>query len=209
MTKHMKHGCLHNTAIWCPSFENVTLGLRSRATFSTSGSSYFNVHSLPSIICILSVASTASGVCSVIMEQLGVQHLTSESDPQVPCSENYTTVHNHLFYTLFTNEYWPNAQITHYDDDVVTNWYIGRHFKLSGQSRNTLLCHVLILEAQFACTLTNNRELSGIQQSPCSITTHLSPRYCTCQACISTYRSLATFSHITQICIKLTCNTSV
>jgi len=113
--------------------------------------------------------------CSVIMEQLGVQHLTSESDPQVPCSENYTTVHNHLFYTLFTNEYWPNAQITHYDDDVVTNWYIGRHFKLSGQSRNTLLCHVLILEAKFACTLTNNRELSGIHQSPCSFTTHLSP----------------------------------
>ena len=42
--------------IWWPWVENVALGLRTRATFSTSGSSYFNVHSLPCIICIMSIS---------------------------------------------------------------------------------------------------------------------------------------------------------
>ena len=54
-TKHMKHGRLCDIEIWLPSVENVTLGLHPRATFSTSGSSYFNVHSLPCIICIIIV----------------------------------------------------------------------------------------------------------------------------------------------------------
>ena len=49
----MKHGRSCDIEIWWPSVENVAFGLRHRATFSTSGSSYFNVHSLPCIICIM------------------------------------------------------------------------------------------------------------------------------------------------------------
>jgi len=46
-TKHMKHSHSCDTEIWWPLVENVAPGLCPRATFSTSGSSYFNVHSLP------------------------------------------------------------------------------------------------------------------------------------------------------------------
>jgi len=42
-TKQMKHGCSCNTEKRRLSVENVALGLRPRTTFSTSGSSYFNV----------------------------------------------------------------------------------------------------------------------------------------------------------------------
>ena len=41
-TKHTKHGRSFDTEIWS-SVENVALGLHPHATFSTSGSSYFNV----------------------------------------------------------------------------------------------------------------------------------------------------------------------
>ena len=57
-TKHMKHGCSCDIEIWWPSVENVALGLRPRVTFSTSGSSYLNVHSLLCIICIMSTYSS-------------------------------------------------------------------------------------------------------------------------------------------------------
>jgi len=43
MTKQMKHGRSRDTEIRRPSVENVALELRPRATFSSSGSSYFNV----------------------------------------------------------------------------------------------------------------------------------------------------------------------
>jgi len=43
MTKQMKHGRSCDTEIRRPSVENVALEQRPRATFSTSGSSYFNV----------------------------------------------------------------------------------------------------------------------------------------------------------------------
>ena len=39
----MKHGRLWDIELWWPSDEHAALGLRPRATFSTSGSSYFNV----------------------------------------------------------------------------------------------------------------------------------------------------------------------
>jgi len=42
-TKQMKHGRSCDIQIWWPSVENVALGLRPRATFSASGSSYFSV----------------------------------------------------------------------------------------------------------------------------------------------------------------------
>ena len=42
-TKQMKHGRSCDIEIWCPSVENVGLGLRLSATFSTSCLSYFNV----------------------------------------------------------------------------------------------------------------------------------------------------------------------
>ena len=52
-TKHMKHGRSCDIEIWWFSDENYALGLCPRATFSTSGSSFFNVHSLPCIIRIM------------------------------------------------------------------------------------------------------------------------------------------------------------
>jgi len=43
MAKHMTHSHSWDMEIGRPSVENVTLGLRPRVTFSTSGSSYFHV----------------------------------------------------------------------------------------------------------------------------------------------------------------------
>ena len=54
-TKHTKHGRSCDIVIWWPSNENVALGPCPRATFSTSGSSYFNVRSLPCITRIFSL----------------------------------------------------------------------------------------------------------------------------------------------------------
>jgi len=42
-TKHMTHSRSWDIEIARPSVENVTLGLRLRVAFSTSGSSYFHV----------------------------------------------------------------------------------------------------------------------------------------------------------------------
>ena len=42
-TKHMTQRRSWDMEIGRPSVDNVTLGLRPRVTFSTSGSSYFNV----------------------------------------------------------------------------------------------------------------------------------------------------------------------
>ena len=42
-TKHMTHSRSWDMEIGRPSVENVTLGLRLRVAFSTSGSSYFHV----------------------------------------------------------------------------------------------------------------------------------------------------------------------
>ena len=42
-TKHMTHSRSWDMEIGRPSVEDVTLGLRPRVTFSTSGSSYFHV----------------------------------------------------------------------------------------------------------------------------------------------------------------------
>ena len=67
----------------------------------------------------------------------------------------YIMMHRHLLYTPSRNEHWPNAQITHHDDDIITNRRIRRHFELSCQGRNTLLCHAVILKAQFPCTLNS------------------------------------------------------
>ena len=55
-TKQMKHGSLCNIQIWWPLVENVALGLRLRATFSTSGSLYLDmrlttVHHLYNVVC--------------------------------------------------------------------------------------------------------------------------------------------------------------
>jgi len=61
-TKHMKHGHSCDTEIWWPVAENVAPGLHPRATFSTLASSYFNVHSLLCIICIMRTNDHASSV---------------------------------------------------------------------------------------------------------------------------------------------------
>ena len=50
-TKHMTHSRSWDTEIWRPSVENVTLGLRPRVTFSTSGRHITMSHSLLCVIC--------------------------------------------------------------------------------------------------------------------------------------------------------------
>jgi len=49
----MMHGSEWTLKYDEPEIENVALELHPRATFSTSGSSYFNVHSLPCFICFV------------------------------------------------------------------------------------------------------------------------------------------------------------
>ena len=76
-TKHMKHGRSCDIEIWWSSIKNVARGRSPSATFSTSGSSYFNVHWLPCIICIMS--NSAGKRCDWETSYLWVQFRRTRS----------------------------------------------------------------------------------------------------------------------------------
>jgi len=80
----MRHSNMTTLNLWRPSVENVALGLRPHAIFSTSGQSYFHVglttvHHLYSIVLLLHI-SYIIGLFHGCFHKPNKQRLTSEPD---------------------------------------------------------------------------------------------------------------------------------